>query len=195
MPDDLPEGATPLDPDEVGDLIPTHIQTRQGLDRWEQENILQAERWLFSPRGRGRVRLDRDFVVLVHRRMFDHTWKWAGQFRRTERNIGVDPRLIGIELRNLLDDATYWLGHSVYELDEAAARLHHRMVAIHPFPNGNGRHARMIADALLFRERRPRFTWGSGSLMETGEIRRRYIGSLRAADNHDIGPLLDFVRS
>lgn len=192
---DLPGGATPLDPDEVESLIPTHIRTRGELDQWEQENILAAERWLFSPRTRRKVELTRNFVVLVHRRMFDRTWRWAGQFRRTERNIGVDPRVIPVELRTLLDDAEYWIGHGTYDLDEVAARLHHRLVAIHPFPNGNGRHARMFADALLVREGQPRFTWGSGNLLETGEIRRRYLGALRAADAHDIRPLLAFVRS
>ncbi|HEX8430598.1 MAG TPA: mobile mystery protein B [Longimicrobium sp.] len=139
--------------------------------------------------------MTRDFVVLVHERMFDRTWRWAGQFRRTERNIGVDPRAIAVELRNLLDDAAYWLDEGTYPDDEAAARLHHRMVAIHPFPNGNGRHARMIADAFLVKKGVPRFTWGSGKLLETSDIRRCYITALRAADAHDIEPLLHFVRS
>jgi Fic-DOC domain mobile mystery protein B len=193
--DDIPGGATPLDPDEIESLIPTHIRTRGELDQWEQENILAAERWLFSPRTRRRIELTRSFVVLVHTRMFDRTWRWAGQFRRTERNIGVDPRVIAVELRGLLDDAQYWLANGTYDLDEVAARLHHRLVAIHPFPNGNGRHARMFADAVLFREGKPRFSWGSGNLLETGELRRRYLGALRAADAHDIRPLLEFVRS
>lgn len=193
--DDIPGGATPLDPDEIESLIPTHIRTRRELDQWEQENILAADRWLFSPRTRRNIELTRSFVVLVHTRMFDRTWRWAGQFRRTERNIGVDPRVIAVELRGLLDDAEYWLANGTYHLDEVAARLHHRLVAIHPFPNGNGRHARMFADAVLFREGKPRFSWGSGNLLETGELRRRYLGALRAADAHDIRPLLEFVRS
>ncbi len=192
---DLPDGATPLNPDELEDLIPTHVRTRGELDEWEQENILQAERWLFSPRTRRRIEMTREFAVLVHARMFDRTWRWAGQFRRTERNIGVDPRAIAVELRNLLDDASYWLAQGTYPIDEAAARLHHRMVSIHPFPNGNGRHARMIADAVLWWRGSPRFTWGSGNLLEMGDVRRRYIAALRAADAHDIQPLLRFVRS
>jgi len=192
---DLPEGTTPLHPDEVEDLIPSFIQTKEALNRWEQENILAAERWLFTARTRRRIEMSRDFLLLVHRRMFDRTWRWAGQPRLTERNIGVDPRVIGIEMRNLCDDADFWLTHGTYGLDEAVARIHHRLVAIHPFPNGNGRHARMIADAILFRAGHPRFTWGSTDLVETGEVRRRYITALRAADDHDIRPLLDFVRS
>jgi len=192
---DLPEGATPLHPDEVEDLIPSFIQTKEALNRWEQENILAAERWLFTARNRRRIEMSREFLLLVHRRMFDRTWRWAGQLRLTERNIGVDPRMIGVEMRNLCDDAVFWLRNGTYDLDEAVARIHHRLVAIHPFPNGNGRHARMIADAVLFREGRPRFTWGSANLVETGDVRRRYIMALRAADGHDIRPLLEFVRS
>lgn len=192
---DLPDGATPLDPGEAEDLIPSFIRTKEALNRWEQENILEAERWLFAPRTRRRIEMTREFLLLVHGRVFDRTWRWAGQLRRTERNIGVDPRMIGVELRNLCDDASFWMEHGTYDLDETAARIHHRLVAIHPFPNGNGRHARMIADAVLFRGGRRRFTWGSANLVEAGEVRRRYIIALRAADGHDIRPLLEFVRS
>lgn len=191
----LPEGATPLDPEEQDDLIPTFLRTKAQLDEWEQANILDAEMWLFSPRTLRKFQVSREWLLRVHHRMFSQVWRWAGHLRTTERNIGIDPQLIGVAMRDLCDDVAFWMEAGTYPLDEAAARLHHRLVAIHPFPNGNGRHARMVADALLAKEGAPRFTWGRDSLYANGEVRRRYIAALRAADGHDTGPLLEFVRS
>lgn len=188
------ESATPLDADEAEGLIPTHVTTQQQLNAWEQENILAAERWLFwSPRVRAEP--TREFLVGLHRRMFDRTWRWAGEFRRTEKNIGIDPHRIGIAVRDLCDDVRFWLEHGTYEVDEAAVRFHHRLVAIHLFPNGNGRHARMVADAVAARAGKPRFSWGSHDLAEIGAVRKRYITALQQADRGDISPLLGFARS
>jgi Fic-DOC domain mobile mystery protein B len=191
----LPEGATPLEPDEQEGLIPSFVQTKGELNEWEQVNILAAERWLFSRSMLRRFELNRDWMLRIHKKMFGQVWRWAGHLRSTERNIGVGPVMISIELRNLCDDATYWLDNRTFPLDEAVARLHHRLVAVHPFPNGNGRHARLVADAVLARHGAERFTWGRGSLISNGDVRRRYIEALRAADRYDIGPLLHFVRS
>lgn len=100
-----------------------------------------------------------------------------------------------MDLRELKDDCRYWIENRTYEPDEIAARFHHRLVQIHPFPNGNGRHARMATDLLLVAMRRPRFSWGRANLVDPGETRQRYVDALRAADNHDVRPLLEFVRS
>ena len=127
--------------------------------------------------------------------MFDGTWRWAGRFRATERNIGVAPEQIGPQLRNLLDDTRYWLQHGTYALDEAAARFHHRLVAIHCFANGNGRHARLLTDVLLADHGAAPFSWGRGDLVRAGGARNRYLAALRAADGGDLGALLAFVRS
>lgn len=188
------ESATPLDADEVEGLIPTHITTQQQLNAWEQENILAAERWLFWSQ-RMKVEPTREFLVALHRRMFDRTWRWAGEFRRTEKNIGIDPHRIGVAVRELCDDIRFWLDHGTYEIDEAAVRFHHRLVAIHLFADGNGRHARMVADALAARAGKRRFSWGSHDLGEMSAVRKRYIAALRDADRGDISPLLEFARS
>ena len=135
------------------------------------------------------------FVTRLRERMFGDVWKWAGTWRTTARNIGVDACRIGTDVAALLDDARYWVAHETWPPDELAVRLHHRLVAIHPFPNGNGRHARLMADLLVERLGRPPFGWGSGGLADPGDLRRRYIAALRAADDHDIGPLLAFARS
>lgn len=131
----------------------------------------------------------------LHRRMFGRVWRWAGKPRTTERNIGIDAYRIGMELRQLLDDARYWVSHETYSPDELALRFHHRLVQIHPFPNGNGRHARLAADLLAVRLGQPRFTWGSTNLVEAHATRRAYIDALRAADGHDLGLLFAFARS
>ena len=186
------DASTPLTEEEREDLIPSYIALRPELNEAEQANILEAEQWAFS---RKRDVLDERFLTGLHKRMFGRVWRWAGKFRKTERNIGIDAYRITIELRQLLDDCRYWIAHGTYEPDEIAARFHHRLVLIHPFPNGNGRHARIATDLLLVSMGRARYTWGRVNLVAPGEIRQRYVDALRAADHHDIGPLLEFVRS
>lgn len=186
------DASTPLTEEEREDLIPSYIALRPELNEAEQANILEAEEWAFA---RKRDVLDERFLTGLHKRMFGRVWRWAGKFRKTERNIGIDAYRITVELRQLLDDCRYWIEHGTYEPDEIAARFHHRLVWIHPFPNGNGRHARIATDLLLVSMGRPRFTWGRVNLVDPGETRQRYVDALRAADHHDIGPLLEFVRS
>lgn len=186
------DASTPLTSEEREALVPSYITLRAELNEAEQANILEAEEWAF---GRKREVLDERFLKTLHKRMFGRVWRWAGEFRLTERNIGVDPYQVAIDLRNLLDDCRYWIEHGTYESDEIAARFHHRLVSIHPFPNGNGRHARLATDLLLAKRGQPRFSWGRVNLVNSGETRQDYVAALRAADNHDIDPLLAFVRS
>ena len=189
------DGNTPLTPDEEADLIP-NLGTRDELNEWERLNILRAYFWALDRRRLRRLDpLEEPYVQDLHRRMFDQTWKWAGRYRSTERNLGIAPHLIRDALAGLLGDARYWVEHGTYAPDEIAVRLHHRMVFIHPFANGNGRHARLMADVLALRLGRPVFTWGSAELVRTGDFRARYIAALRAADGNDIQPLLRFARS
>lgn len=190
---EYPPGATPLDRDEAQGLIPRHISTQGQLNEWEQQNILRAEEWVFS-RRRGDV-LTVDFIKRLHQRMFDKTWRWAGAFRRSDKNIGVDWSDIEVQLRLLCLDVRAQLETRSVSLDEAAARFHHRMTRIHPFANGNGRHARLVTDVLLVRNGADRFSWGSADLEKVGDARTRYIEALRAADARDYSSLLRFVRS
>jgi Fic-DOC domain mobile mystery protein B len=152
---DEDDAATPLTPDERAQLILTYITTRSQLNEAEQIGIADADRWAFRRR---RDVLGEDFLLALHKRMLGGVWKWAGTIRNTERNIGVAPYRIGVELRALLGDARYWIDQGAYEPDEIAVRFHHRLVAIHPFPNGNGRHARLSADLLAVSLGRERFT-------------------------------------
>jgi Fic-DOC domain mobile mystery protein B len=183
---------TPLTPEEREGLIPSYITLRSELNAAEQANILEAGEWAFA---RQRDVLNERFLTNLHKRMFGRVWRWAGQFRTTDRNIGIDPYRILTDLRQLFDDCRYWIEHGTHPGDEIAARFHHRLVLIHPFPNGNGRHARLVADLLLVKMGRPRFSWGRVNLVDATETRQRYVAALRAADHHDIGPLLEFVRS
>ena len=186
------DASTPLSPEELEGLVPSYITLRSELNEAEHANIVDAEEWAFQ---RKRDTLSEKFLNDLHKRMFGRVWKWAGQYRRTGKNIGVDAYRIPIELRNLLDDTRFWIEHGTYEPDEIVARFHHRLVWIHPFPNGNGRHARTAADLLLVAMGRPRFTWGRENLVDAGQTRHAYVDALRAADAHDYGPLLAFVRS
>ena len=188
-----PEGATPLDPDEREGLKFQHIITRGEIDELEQANIIQGLRWLGRRRG-GDILTD-DFVRRLHARLFGEVWDWAGTYRLREKNIGIDPLHIAVQLRLLLDDARYWVDHGTYAPLEAGARFHHRMVQIHPFPNGNGRHARIAADVFLedYFEHPP-IAWASGfDLQADNERRDAYIAALREADNQEFDALLKFV--
>ncbi|MBN1509675.1 MAG: mobile mystery protein B [Sedimentisphaerales bacterium] len=189
-----PEGATPLSDDELQGLIPGHIVTRRELDAWEALNIDGAHRWL------NRVRLwdvlSEPFVRLLHRKMFDETWTWAGQYRTTEKNLGVKVWQIQDEVPKLCADARHWIEHSTFPQDEIGVRFHHRLVWIHPFPNGNGRHARLMADVLMKKVLgKPAFSWGGGPLEKAGELRKQYLDALHEADHDEFGPLLSFARS
>ncbi|MFQ3247718.1 MAG: Fic-DOC domain mobile mystery protein B [Arenicella sp.] len=188
-----PDGATPLDPDELEGLKFKHITTRGQLNEVEQVNVQDALSWL--RRRRKTQILNEKFVRELHRKLFGGVWRWAGEFRRTEKNIGIDPLYIGVQLKMLLDDAEYWAEHRTYSPIEAAARLHHRLVQIHCFPNGNGRHARIMADVYLKEcfSHAP-IDWAAGhDLMNSNERRDAYIAALRNADANDYGPLLIFV--
>jgi Fic-DOC domain mobile mystery protein B len=189
---EYPDGATPLDPNELGGLKFKHITTREELDELEQANIESGLRWL--ARHKGEVLTD-DFAITLHKRLFGDVWDWAGSFRRTGKNIGIDPIHIGVQLRSLMDDARFWSEHKTYPPSEAAIRLHHRLVQIHPFPNGNGRHARVMADTVLDRvyDAEP-IDWAGGhDLQKMNERRVAYIAALKAADLGDIRPLMQFI--
>jgi Fic-DOC domain mobile mystery protein B len=191
---DYPPGATPLDPDEAAGLIPSHIANHGQLNEWEMVNIIEGERWAFGRRHRNL--LGNEFVCALHKRMFGKTWRWAGKFRTTEKNIGVDPLRIQPALHDLCEDVKTQLECKSYPLDEIAARLSHRLVAIHPFANGNGRLSRDHGGFVAGAARRAAFHLGRG---EPG-CGRRSAAALsrcpsRAADAKDYGPLLAFVRS
>ncbi len=187
-----PDGATPLDPDELDGLKFKHITMREQLDELEQANIESGLQWL--ARHKGDVLTD-DFVITLHRRLFGDVWDWAGSFRKTGKNIGVDPMHIGAELRMLMGDARFWAEHKTYPALEAAIRLHHRLVKIHPFPNGNGRHARIMADTMLTRVYNAKpIDWAGGHALQKMNARRvAYIAALKAADQGDMGPLARFA--
>jgi Fic-DOC domain mobile mystery protein B len=187
---DYAPGATPLHPDEFNGLIPTHITTKGDLNVWEQANILDAELWLIN---RKIDLLSEKFLKELHYQMFNKTWKWAGQFRKTQKNIGIDWIQVPTALHTLLDDVKYHIQNATYDPIEIAVRFHHRLVAIHLFPNGNGRHARLACDMLCISLNLPRPTWGDSNLVEANVVRERYISALRAADNHDYLSLLEFV--
>jgi Fic-DOC domain mobile mystery protein B len=191
---EYPEGATPIDPDEAEGLLLTHITTRGELDRWEQDNILEAKAW--TDRTKPTDILNERFINSLHKHMFGNVWKWAGQFRQSDKNIGGSWHQIPMGLKNLCDDTALWIELQEESPDLIAVRFHHRLVSIHPFPNGNGRHARGMTDLLLKNIlMHLEFTWGGKNLSENGSIRRQYIASLHAADEGDYAPLLAFVRT
>jgi Fic-DOC domain mobile mystery protein B len=189
------DGNTTLSPDEQADLIP-NLATQEELNEFERANILVAFDWAHSPRNlRRQDPLTEPYLRDLHRRMFDQTWKWAGLYRTTEKNIGIAHFQIRESLGALLGDARYWLEYQTFPPDEIAVRFHHRLVSIHPFANGNGRHARLMADVLARRQGNPVFTWGCADIVAQGDFRRIYIDALQAADNNNIGPLIAFARS
>lgn len=191
--DEDDEANTPLEAEERAQLIPSYITLRRELNEAEQVNIADADNWAFS---RKRDVLDENFLRTLHKRMFGQVWKWAGTYRTTPRNIGIDAYRIAMEVQATINDTRYWIENQTFSLDEIAIRFSHRIVAIHPFPNGNGRFSREVGDLLAVQLGQPRFTWGSGSsIADAGQTRKVYIEALQAADNHDLGLLIAFARS
>ncbi len=186
------DAATPLTNDERAGLIPAWVTYRHELNEVEQANIALGRLWAF--RRKRRELLNERFVQDLHKQMLGDVWTWAGRYRRTERNIGIPAWRIAPELRSLLDDTRLWQEQAVFEHDELAVRFHHHLVSIHPFLNGNGRHARLMADLLVTRLGGSSFTWGSTSLNSPNQTRTRYRQALRQADSHDITALLSFAR-
>ncbi|WP_118950771.1 mobile mystery protein B [Taibaiella helva] len=193
---DYIDGQTPLDEGEKeGLLIPT-IATRGELDEFEQQNIEQAVLWSLNRSFKVENVFTEEFLKAVHKRMYSNVWAWAGEFRKTNKNIGVDKYQIPTELRYLLDDVKFWYANGIYSPDETTIRFKHRLVSIHCFPNGNGRHSRLMADIVIEKiYKRPHYTWGAGNLAEQGDQRNVYLSAIKEADKGDIQPLINFARS
>jgi Fic-DOC domain mobile mystery protein B len=192
-----PSGATPIEDEDLEGLIPDFVATRADLNQVEFENITAALPWgqvqarALGPAGI----LDYGFMLRLHRRMFGDVWTWAGTLRWRIANIGVEPHLIAEQSRQLLDDAKFWHAEAVFGHDELAARIHCRLVTVHPFPNGNGRCTRMMADLYLVAVGREPFSWGSASLDVDGSVRAAYIAALvKAASSGDYSDLIRFAR-
>jgi Fic-DOC domain mobile mystery protein B len=187
-----PEHATPLTPEERDGLIPSHVTLQSELDELEQQNILEADAWAAL---RKRDPVGEPFARNLHRRMFRNVWSWAGTYRTSNKNLGVGWQMILPRLYEAMDQTTFWIDKKTFPTDEIAVRFHHTLVSIHPFPNGNGRWSRLMADILIVKLGGKRFTWGGGALREADQTRKTYIGALKSADNQDFVPLLAFARS
>ena len=190
------KGQTPIDEEEKEGLKIKTISTRGELDEFEQNNIEKAVEWSIKRTFSYHNILTIDFILKVHKRMFSDVWEWAGTFRKTNKNIGVDKYSIQPELKVLLDDCKFWIERETYSEDEIAIRFKHRLVLIHPFPNGNGRHSRLCADILVSQVfNKPVFTWGGADLSEQGKSRNRYLKAIYDSDQGNIKPLISFARS
>jgi Fic-DOC domain mobile mystery protein B len=194
---DEPNGATPLGPDETIGLLMDHIETRDELNELENTNILQGLNWLGSlPKQSVDDLLSMEFVEELHRRLFGEIWSWAGSYRTRELNIGCDPFQIRPNLHNLLEDIKCWIEFRHYDSLELSARIQHQVVKIHPFPNGNGRHSRILTDCVrMMLLGKPPLTWSADNLDNQTEERNQYISALRQADMGDYEPLVIYLRS
>lgn len=189
-------GQTPLDEDEKEGLLIRAIATRGELDEFEQQNIEHAVQWTLGRSFKPETIFTEAFIRMVHKRMYADVWSWAGTFRKTNKNIGIDKWQIAIELRKLLDDVQYWHENNTYQPCEIAIRFKHQLVSIHCFPNGNGRHSRLMADIIINKiYKMPVFTWGAAQVAVEGDIRADYLKALKAADHGDYDLLMAFANS
>ncbi|MCF8378809.1 MAG: mobile mystery protein B [Bacteroidales bacterium] len=190
------KGQTPIEEEEKEELKIKTISTRGELDEFEQANIEKAIEWSMKTKFTYEQILTIGFIKGVHKKMFSDVWGWAGSFRKTNKNIGVDKYSIEQELWKLLDDCKFWIENKTFPDDELAIRFKHRMVKIHPFPNGNGRHSRLCADILISKAFKNKvFTWGSKNLSDQSDTRAKYLSAIYEADKENIKPLLEFARS
>ncbi len=193
---DYTGGQTPLDEEEKEGLLIATIATRGELDEFEQQNIEQAVLWTLSRSFKPEVIFTEAFIRMVHKRMYADVWAWAGEFRKTNKNIGVDKWQIPTELKCLLDDALYWHVNKTHLPNEIAIRFKHRIVSIHCFANGNGRHSRLMADIIIENiYKQPVFSWGAANLSGEGDNRTTYLKAVKAADKGDYSLLMAFARS
>lgn len=189
-------GQTPLDEDEKEGILIKTISSRGDLDEFEQYNIENAVQWTLSSKFNLDKILEEKFIMEVHKRMFGEVWSWAGEFRKSNKNIGVDKFQISIELKKLLDDCNFWIDNKTFEPEEISIRFKHRLVSIHLFPNGNGRHSRLYADILISHGfGQPVFTWGSRNIARAGDARLEYLQALHVGDNGEIDMFIKFARS
>ncbi len=190
------EGQTPLDENEKEGLKIKSITTQKELDEFEQLNIERVVEWTIHTNFKPEKIVTEKFIKDLHKKMYGDVWKWAGKFRKTDKNIGIKWTLIGIELKNLIDDTKYWIENKTYPPVEIAIRFKHRIVAIHCFPNGNGRHSRMMADIIIESVfGKDSFTWNKSNMVKADQTRKNYIKALRKADNGNINPLLEFAQN
>jgi Fic-DOC domain mobile mystery protein B len=191
-----PGDATPLDPEERDGLVQSWITHRRDLNEAEEENIAKGAAWARASRNRKPEDLLTDeFAKSLHKRMFGDVWRWAGSYRQTGKSIGIEANRIPVEVPMMFGNVRFWAEHKTFPPDDIAMRLHQSLAFIHPFPNGNGRHARLMADLLIEKLGGQTFTWGGDSLADVGQLRTKYITALKAADDHDLEPLLAFARS
>jgi Fic-DOC domain mobile mystery protein B len=189
-------GQTPLSEEELDGLLIPSITTREELDEFEQLNIEKAIQWTFGKKINAEKLFTEKFIKDLHKRMYGEVWKWAGSFRNSEKNLGIKSYLIPLQLKQLLDDVIYWYQNNTFPPVELAIRFKHQLVSIHCFPNGNGRHSRLMADLILEKlYMQPFLSWGSSNLVKADDKRKNYIRAIKMADNHDLHPLIDFAKS
>ncbi len=193
---DYNDGQSPLEEEEKEDLLIKTVTTQTELDELEQLNIEKAVAWTIGKKFKPATIFTKQFIKKVHKQMFGDVWKWAGSFRKSEKNIGVEWIKIAVELKYLLDDIKNWIVKETYPPDEIAIRFKHRLVKIHCFPNGNGRHSRLMADIIIESVfEKDVFSWHSSNMVKPDETRKEYIAAIRAGDRGNIQPLIEFARN
>jgi Fic-DOC domain mobile mystery protein B len=188
------KGQTPINEEEKSGLLIKTITLQEELDEFEQMNIEKAVEWvIYTKLSQERI-LSEKFVKDLHKKMYDDVWKWAGSFRKSEKNIGISWPHISTELKKIMDDTQYWVNNQTYSPEEIAIRFKHRIVQIHCFPNGNGRHSRLMADIIITSIfDKEIFSWCKSNMVKADETRSKYITSLKEADNGNIAPLIAFA--
>lgn len=190
------DGQTPLSEEELDGLKISSITTREELDEFEQLNIEKAIQWTIGKKIYSEELFSEKFIKDLHKRMYGEVWKWAGTFRTSEKNLGIKCYLIPVQLKQLLDDATFWYANNVFAPEEFAVRFKHQLVSIHCFANGNGRHSRLMADLIMEKLYQQSFlTWGGSSLVKSNEKRKAYIKAIQKADRQDLKQLIIFAKS
>lgn len=189
-------GQTSLSDEEMDGLKISFISNRTELDEFEQLNIEKAIEWTFKLKISAKQLFTEKFIKKLHKKMYSDVWKWAGNFRNSEKNIGIKSYKIAIELKQLLDDALFWIDNKTYTKEETAIRFKHRIVSIHCFSNGNGRHSRLMADLIMIKIYNENyFSWGGENLIKPNQVRKRYINALKKADNQIYKDLIEFAKS
>jgi Fic-DOC domain mobile mystery protein B len=186
-------GETPID--DISGLKPKGLTTRAQLNAVEARNMRKAVvRYLVIKPSRRQAPFTLEWCYKLHRQMFGEVWRWAGQKRTTELNIGVPFHRIDVDLKNLMADLAFWREKGEMDPIEQVARLHHRAVFIHPFLNGNGRWSRLLANIFQKQSTDKLTIWPEETVGNASVIREEYLAAVRSGDKGDYNPLIALHR-
>ena len=173
-------GQTPLPPELQKGLISKNVQTIGELDEYEEQNIAEGMVWLEDSNANS---LNYSFWLRLHKKLFGNVWNWAGEIRSHDLGNAdfLYPEKVRPALMQLIGDAEYWFKNDTYPKKETIARIHEKLLTIHPFANGNGRWSRILTEYICKQNKIDIPKWNLKSKDDPQKRRKEYIEAVELA--------------